>query len=314
MYDLLPAINQAVGQIQDGIDEFTQFAAAMGCGDEEANSSYMQMDAVCGLFEKMKNNASLRRIIQLAGRYRRVARAKQKEINHEVFDDMVGIELAGDVGRLLAVEMSRLGSGCEGLRLDAMRRLAESQSQCREMTGKQEQGEGPVVLCLDESGSMRGNKIEHGKAFALALAWLAKHQNRWCLLAAFSSGADARVCILDPRRSNESELLEWITAFRGGGTSLSVPMKTIPTKYWKVMPAAAGKADMILITDGIVEIDPVQAQFFNKWKSENRVRMNSLLVECKEDDARMMRSISDEVAAIDSLSENNNKVANCFRI
>ena len=46
--------------------------------------------------------------------------------------------------------------------------------------------EGSDFLHVDESGSMEGEKAHTAKALALALAWVARRQRRWCGLVAYS--------------------------------------------------------------------------------------------------------------------------------
>ena len=76
-------------------------------------------------------------------------------------------------------------------------------------------GKGPIIITIDESGSMQGEKAHTAKALALALAWIARQQNRWCALIAYSGDSGERLLALPPRRWNESALADWLTAFIG---------------------------------------------------------------------------------------------------
>ena len=66
------------------------------------------------------------------------------------------------------VELARLT--VPELELDALRRIVERQAQCREYHAVEPVGKGPVIIALDESGSMSGEKIHTAKALALAIA------------------------------------------------------------------------------------------------------------------------------------------------
>jgi len=99
-------------------------------------------------------------------------------------DDVVGVEPGGDVGRLLPSELARLM--IPELELDTLRRIAERQALCREHHATESVGKGPIIVSIDESGSMEGEKAHTAKALALALAWIARRQRRWCGLVAYS--------------------------------------------------------------------------------------------------------------------------------
>src|SRR5688572_10143074 len=96
--------------------------------------------AVAALFKRVRNDPALRRICALAGRYRRVAQSRQRRKVTHGLDDMVGVELDGDVGRLVPSELARL---ClPELELDTLRRLVERQAMCRQYQACEPVGKG----------------------------------------------------------------------------------------------------------------------------------------------------------------------------
>jgi uncharacterized protein with von Willebrand factor type A (vWA) domain len=64
-------------------------------------------------------------------------------------------------------------------------------------------GKGPIIVSIDESGSMIGEKAHTAKALALALAWIARQQHRWCGLVAYSGDSGERLLPLPPGRWDE---------------------------------------------------------------------------------------------------------------
>ena len=94
---------------------------------------------------------------------------------------------------------------------------------CRLYRGYEPVAKGPVIVVIDESGSMEGQKVHTAKALALALAWVARHQKRWIALVAYSGDSGERLLPLPPGRWNEPALMDWLAAFIGHGSSLDVP-------------------------------------------------------------------------------------------
>ncbi len=71
-------------------------------------------------------------------------------------------------------------------KIDFLRRFVEGQTMIFEQKGKEELGKGPIILCLDQSGSMR-NLDAQAKGFTLALMSIARRQKRDFCLILFST-------------------------------------------------------------------------------------------------------------------------------
>ena len=95
-----------------------------------ASTQVAAQAVLAALFRRVRDSPTLRRVCDLAGRYRLLAQSRQRRKAAHGLDDLVGVTLGGDVGRLLPAELARLAlPECED---DLLRRLAEGQAQCRE--------------------------------------------------------------------------------------------------------------------------------------------------------------------------------------
>jgi uncharacterized protein with von Willebrand factor type A (vWA) domain len=214
----LRAVGKAVTEARKEVDELKDAAAALGLGPGQPGSNDPR--AIAELFTRVRSDPALRRISELAGRFRRVAQSKQRQKVTYGLDDVVGVEPGGDVGRLLPSELARLA--VPELELDALRRIVERQAMCREHHAVEPVGKGPILVVCDESGSMDGMKVHTAKALGLALAWTARQQRRWAGLIAYSGGSGERLLALPPGRWNEPALCDWLSDFIGGGSDLDV--------------------------------------------------------------------------------------------
>jgi uncharacterized protein with von Willebrand factor type A (vWA) domain len=268
--------HQAVQNALEEADEF--YAVARGCGLEPGSDTNQgDLNKIAECFNTVRDSNFLRKVFNSAGRFRCYAQSAQRQkINHGK-DDVVGVELSNDIGRLVPMELAMLAD--EDFEDDALRRLIEGQSMSYKHQGLENVGKGPIVVCLDESGSMgAGDRIIHGKAFALTMAWVAKHQKRFCILAGFSSGPVGNYLILKPGKWDQQALLAWLAHFYQGGTTLDVPLATVPQK-WAEWQVPKGKTDLIIISDGIVGCHPQMEQDFLAWKKAEKVRCISMILE-----------------------------------
>jgi uncharacterized protein with von Willebrand factor type A (vWA) domain len=290
----LRAVGRALSKAAEEVEECKEAAAAMGMGPGLPGSN--DPGTIAALFRRVRNNTTLRRICELAGRYRRVAQSKQRRKATHGMDDVVGVVMDGDLGRLLPHELAKLA--IPEFEDDTLRRLVERQLMSREYRSTEPVAKGPVILVVDESGSMCGDKGHTAKALALAMAWVARHQKRWCALVAYSGDSGERLLALPPGRWNEASLMDWLEAFIGRGSSLDVPVREMPRIYQQLR-SPLGDTDVLFITDAICHIPPeVRTQFLD-WKRQVRARLITLVIQSTPGD---LSAISDEVHLVDSLS------------
>jgi uncharacterized protein with von Willebrand factor type A (vWA) domain len=255
------------------VGELRDAAAALGLGPGAPGAG--DPAAVAALFKRVRNDPGLKRVCELAGRFRRVARAKQRRKTAHGTNDVVGVVPGGDVGRLLPAELVRLA--VPELELDALRRVAEGHALCRAHHATEPVGKGPVLCVVDESGSMSGDKVHTAKALALALAWVARHQRRWAGLIAYSGGSGERLLALPPGRWDEGRLCDWLAAFLGRGSDLDVPVAELPRMYREI-GAPAGVTDLVVVTDALCRIPAGVRDTFLAWRRAARVRATALVV------------------------------------
>jgi uncharacterized protein with von Willebrand factor type A (vWA) domain len=289
----LRAAGRAVAEARKEVDELKDAAAALGLGPGQPGSNDPQ--AIAALFKRVRDDPTLRRISELAGRFRRVAQSKQRQKVSHGLDDVVGVAPGGDVGRLLPSELARLV--VPELELDALRRIAERQALCREHHAVEPVGKGPILCVVDESGSMEGRKAHTAKALALALAWVARRQRRWAGLIAYSGGSGERLLALPPGRWDEAALCGWLSAFIGRGSELDLPIAELPRMYEEI-GAPAGVTDLVMVTDAQCRIPPDLRARFLAWKQSARARVISMVLDNPPGD---LAAVSDEVHSVRSL-------------
>jgi uncharacterized protein with von Willebrand factor type A (vWA) domain len=291
----LRAVGRAVAEAGKEVNDLKETAAALGLGPGEPGAN--DPTAIAALFKRVRSDRALREICDLAGRFRRVAQSKQRQKVTHGLDDVVGVEPGGDIGRLLPSELVKLA--VPELELDTLRRIVERQALCREHHAVEPVGKGPVLVVVDESGSMEGETIHTAKALALALAWIAQRQRRWCGLIAYSGDSGERLLALPPGRWDESRLCDWLAAFIGRGSELDIPVRELPRMY-KDIGAPAGTTDVILVTDAHCRIPTDLQKPFLDWKTAARARVITLVLDNPPGDLDAICDEAHTVASLDS--------------
>lgn len=290
----------AAEDVQDAED----MAEAFGMG-EGAGTDLKETD-LSGLFKKAKKDERLRRIAELAGRYRMLAMSRtQTEVIHGN-DDVVGVELGSEIGRLTGSELGNLMT--PELELDTLRRVVDGEAHCREHQSLSEGSRGPIMVLVDESGSMSGDPIAEAKALALALTWLARHQNRWVCLVGWSSRRQVRSLVLPPDHNKQTEVIEWCSTMWNGGT---YPPVARISELFEEAGAPEGKTDLIWITDGCCNIYDADIEEFNAFRKDRKVRSFVLGI---GGHPHGFEPIADEIQTVESLSADEGAVSDILSI
>ena len=271
--DMIRSVSRAIKESSETVESAKDMEAGLGAGGDGS----LDRNKMRALFIKNRNNAKLQMIFELAGRYRRLARGLQSRKTTHGTDEITGIETSGNLKRVLPIE---LGKFCvPELEIEQLRKFSEKRLLSRRFQGVQKVARGPIVIVVDRSGSMASDdKIEHAKALALTLGWVARHQKRWCAFVGFAGGSEGTRLCFPPGKWDEEKLIKWVMEPASGGTDLDVPIKQLPEVYWKEFNCPRGVSDIIFVTDAIVKCPKKMGDNFLAWKKENQVKSYGIIL------------------------------------
>jgi uncharacterized protein with von Willebrand factor type A (vWA) domain len=273
----------AVDAAQSAADEAQGIAAGLGVGTE----SHLDAARLAGYARRLKQSGNLARIMQLAGRFVAKAAALQKQRTDLPGLEVTGVELSGDVARILPLEAAYVAGAVPEMETLALYRLTTRQTLSYRRDRREPVGMGPIVVSVDESGSMAGEKIATAKALALGMASVARLQRRPFLLASFAGTPNVRTS-----SDNPDDVVAWCSTMLGGGTVLDGPLATIPRDHWPAGKVGA-RADHIIITDSeVIAPDALVAQY-REWATKRGVRTFVIGVQAMKHAIESLRPIAD---------------------
>ena len=134
---------------------------------------------------------------------------------------------------------------------------------------------GPIIVCLDTSGSMNGVPETVAKAITLEAMRLAYAEGRDCLLYAFSGVGDVTEHDLDLSPAGIESLCKFLCMSFHGGTDVSGPINAATRKLdgakWK-------RADIIMVSDGEFGVPAHTQETLEEAKKKHGLRVHGLLV------------------------------------
>ncbi len=234
---------QAVAEIREALAALEHVRVAAGAGSGTSTAGTRAPDDALALARALRELPRLRELARLAGRVRQIAVSRRRARVRRVPEEVGDVEQGGELGRLLPSELARLVH--PRMRRAALRALLENEALQYGVTGHDAKGHGPLVVCVDKSGSMEGPADTWATAVALALLEQAHQEHRRFVLLGFDAAVKYEVVVPPGDRLP----LEVLFAGCDGGTSIDRVIERALVVIER--EPGMGKADIVLITDGV---------------------------------------------------------------
>jgi len=203
-----------------------------------------------------------RRLSELIGRLRNLARARQGGALRHLRDEYYQVTQGNDLSRVLPIELAALTDSTRTL--DFGRRFLEGQLAQYDVRPIQRNGRGPILCAIDCSYSMNEDaKMEWASAVGLALMDTARRQKR-DFGAVFFNTTIAAEFLFPKGKALPSDILRFAQVGADGGTDFASPLQWAMDQ---LETARFKNADITLITDGI---DRVSEDFLDTLQARKR--------------------------------------------
>lgn len=241
------AARGAIQSVNEHLDEVDDALRACGWGNADVGAGARSAESVKqAVAQRLMNAHKLREILDLAGRMKNIMREAQAAKVRHGGSEITDIEAGADIARLLPSEaaMMRHPKG----KLILFRKFLERSAMQYNLEGKKPSGRGPIVVCIDDSGSMAGNREVWAKAVSLAMLELARRQGRAFAYCTFSQRLTHTLEERRGEKSSPATILDAMLVHEGGGTDFDPPLT------WAIDRVAESErlqdADIVFISDG----------------------------------------------------------------
>jgi len=215
------------------------------------------------LAQRLHASPKLQAIAELAGKKIAIAAKMQRSKVKEGRTEIIGVTTGNDLTCLLPCELVKLTQPAL-FPIFAQGYIERSLLQ-RELISREPLAKGPIVICLDSSGSMQGQSEIWSKAIALALLSIAVSQKRHCRILHFT-GKVERIDDFTGEIPDPNRVIDCIEKFyNGNDTSFTAALTGALASIQQ--HEQTKKADVILITDGL---DSPSTQFIEQWQTDRK--------------------------------------------
>lgn len=175
--DMLSELQQAVQKALDDVSDVRDFLQAWGM--EEGNgANRITYEHKKRALQRLRKSRKIKELTELVGRMKKLAINEQKQKAPEGAEAIKSVVTGNDIVAVLPSEKAQLASKNKNLRRNFYRKYYQKELLQYDMDVYESMGRGPMIVCVDTSGSMEGERENWSKAVALALLEIATNQKR----------------------------------------------------------------------------------------------------------------------------------------
>ncbi len=288
--------NDAIKAFGGGYD--AGFGIETGAGGRNSLSTKEKL----AIAQKVGRSPKLQQIAAVCGRFTRIALQQQKTRVKHPPDEITSITTGCEIERLLPSEVALLADpALEDL---FYLKFADRGLMQYELIGHEPEGQGPIILAVDESESMSWmcgpmTKEVWSKAVMLALLSIARLQKRDFAVIHFSGESNIKVEVFPKGQATAQETIACASHFFNGGTVFD---EWMDEALGLAGQSAFNRADTICVSDGVGRLKPETLANWQKMRAERGMRSYSILIGSSEGE-QLLWQISDAVFCLDDLAE-----------
>jgi uncharacterized protein with von Willebrand factor type A (vWA) domain len=269
--------------------EIDSLLTSMGYGTTPGQKQKVPAKDRLALAEALKSKPKLKDIANTLGRMQKIANKKQKE-RTEDSNARSDVDLGNELANILPSELALLKNPVT--RKDFYKKFAQGELLQYSYKNKEKLGKGPIVCCIDTSGSMDCEDV-YSKAFMLSILMIARKQKRAFACINYASASSIKSWVfVQSQRITPGEIVEMAEWFWNGGTDFECPLNEaidVIKNYNKFK-----KADIILVTDGSSSVNDNWLERFNETRKKMGVNVISIQLGNNQYNEIVLKSFSDK--------------------
>lgn len=289
-------VRQDIREAKKEVDDVDTVLAAIGgngCDDGIGQTSDQNADWVVPMMKDIIGNKYIMQALEFAGRLTAKADSIASANPNRKVGSLVGVTQGDELESLLPKEYAI----ADDPDLEALfwSNYADKTLQVFDRESEETKAEGEIVLCLDKSGSMDGEKYKLASGLVFAYHRVAKIKNRPFYVVGF----DGRLQDSFEVKSTE-DCMKFLRNFSGGGTDFDLPLME-SCKIIGDNPKFEN-ADIIFVTDGCSTIEPATLNKIADIKSKIGLKILGVAIQAYRG-RQTLETFCDKVWEFNTVSE-----------
>lgn len=285
------AENQCDDLIDANDDDLQEMTRVMGKAMDMATNQVQQVSQLCdtwgigsgpecqvsfqnkkGALEQIRRSPKLKKLTDLIGRFKESAITEQKKKAKNGAVELSSVTVGDKVQDILPSELMTLTH--KATKPDFYRRQSEKGLLVYSKEAHKQKNKGPIIVCVDTSGSMNGDEEIWSKAMTVGVLEIAEMQKRDFACIIYSDHADEPI-VIKKDEVNPDKIIQCAERFHGGGTNFECALE----KAIKLIEQSTFReADIMFITDGDCGVSDKFLRKYRTVKEDKGFKTQGILV------------------------------------
>ena len=282
-------------QVQD-VSELCE-AWGLGTGENCQVAFQNKKDAI----ERIRRSSKLHKLTDLVGKFKESAIVEQKKKAKHGAVEIKGVTTGDKIQDTLPSDRMNL---CNDItKGDFYRRMSEHGLLQYSKESNKQKNKGPIIVCVDTSGSMQGDEEIWSKALTVGILEVAQMQKRDFACIIYSSHADKPIVIKKDEIAPQ-KIIDCAERFHNGGTSFEAPLNEA---LELIKDSTFKNADIVFITDGDCYVSDNFSRKFKQIKEDKDFRTLGVLVNmgCGHVSDSSLKEFCDNITLVSDIADLN---------
>lgn len=288
-------LNETGKQVQE-VSDLCE-AWGLGTGENCQVAFQNKKDAI----ERIRRSSKLHQLTDLVGKFKESAIVEQKKKAKHGAVEIKGVTTGDKIQDALPSDRMNLCN--DTTKRDFYRRMTEHGLLQYSKESHKQKNKGPIIVCVDTSGSMQGDEEIWSKALTVGILEVAQMQKRDFACIIYSSHADKPIVIKKDEIAPQ-KIIDCAERFHNGGTSFEAPLNEA---LELIKDSTFKNADIVFITDGDCYVSDGFSRKFKQIKEEKDFKTLGVLVNmgCGHVSDSSLKEFCDNITLVSDIADLN---------
>lgn len=298
LHEMTRVMGKAMDTASNEVQQVSSMCDSWGLGGSNSDCQVAFQNKKDAL-ERIRRSDKLKKMTDMIGRFKESAITEQKKKAKNGAVELSSVTTGDKIQDILPSELMTLTN--PATKPDFYRRQSEKNLLVYSKEAHKQKNKGPIIVCVDTSGSMSGDEEIWSKAMTVGVLEIAEMQKRDFACIIYSDHADEPIVIKKSEVSPD-KIIQCAERFHGGGTdfesALEKAMKLIEKSTFK-------EADIMFITDGDCGVSDRFLRRYRTIKEDKGFKTQGILVNmgrghCSD---RTLKEFCDSITLVSDVAE-----------
>jgi uncharacterized protein with von Willebrand factor type A (vWA) domain len=277
------------------VHETSGYVQAWGLG--EGSNVKVPFGMKKSVLERIRNSDKLKKFTDMIGKYKECAITEQKKKMKSSAIEIKSVKIGDKIEDALPSDKLNL---CNNItKKDFYRRMTQGQLMSYDKEAQKQKNKGPIIVCIDQSGSMQGDKDMWAKALAVGILEVAQMQKREFACIPYDSRC-RKTTIIHKDEISPEKIIGIAEERASGGTDFEAPLKEASKL---IEDSNFKEADIVFITDGDCSVADNFSRKFKQLKEDKEFRTLGVLVDYGHNYRNTLQDFCDSITTVSQIAD-----------